>query len=203
MATDTGERPSAVPQSDKIRNSAATASRTEEQALCDTLLGLLALPDDPSAARRHLDAARTHGSRSGNVEVQLRCYHLAAEIARAGRASFVARNEAEAGLHLADTCGFGLYAIDLRLALARVHLDAGDPGTALKRVREALERSTHPECQYAWGEADALHLCGVAHARLGETDLARQCLTAAVAKHQQLTHAGLPESRAELERLSG
>ena len=59
----------------------------------------------------------------------------------------------------------------------------------------------HPECQYAWGEADGLHLCGVAHARLGEVDLARQRLTAALAKREGLTHPGLPETRAELERL--
>src|SRR5262249_7830726 len=95
------------------------------------------------------------------------------------------------------------YAIELRLALARVHLDAGDPKAALQRAREALDRSEHPECQYAWGQADGLHLCGVAHARLGEVELARQRLTAALAKREQLTHPGLSEPRAELDRLGG
>ena len=71
------------------------------------------------------------------------------------------------------------------------------------RAREALDRSVHPECQYAWGEADALHLCGVAHARLSELDLARTRLTAALAKREQLTHPGLPDTRAELARLGG
>src|SRR5262249_36118377 len=79
-------------------------------SLCGTLLGLLALPEDPRAARERLEAARGYGSGSGHVEVQLRCYHLACEIARAERAHDLARAEAQAGIHLADTCGFGLYA---------------------------------------------------------------------------------------------
>jgi hypothetical protein len=152
-------------------------------------------------ANNHLDSARDYANRSGNVEVQLRCYHLAAGIARAERAYDSAWSEAEAGIHLADTCGFGQYSIELRLALARAQLDAGAPKSALPRAREALDRSVHPECQYAWGEADGLHLCGVAHARLGEVDLARQRLSAAKAKREQLTHPGLAETQAELDRI--
>jgi hypothetical protein len=44
-------------------------------------------------------------------------------------------------------------------------------------------------------------LCGAAHARLGEVELARQRLTAARVKREPLTHPGLPETRAELARL--
>jgi hypothetical protein len=164
------------------------------QAVCDTLLGLLALPDASVDAHQHLDVARGYASRSGNVEIQLRCSHLATEIARVERAYDLARSEAEAGIHLADTCGFGHYSIELRLALARVLLEAGDSQAALQRARETLDLSMHPDCQYAWGEADALHLCGVAHVRLGEADLARR---------EQLTHPGLNETRAELARLGG
>src|SRR4029079_4452957 len=98
-------------------------------------------------------------------------------------------------------CGFGHYAIELRLALARAHLDAGDPKAALQRAREGLDRSVHSECQYAWGEADGLHLCGVAHARLGEVELARQRLTAALARREPLTHPSVAEPEGELDRL--
>ncbi len=199
----TGDRAGAVTQTQAIHKVAEQNNLTYDQARCDTLLGLLALPNDPCGARQSLDVARTHASRSGDVEVQLRCYHLAAEIARAERAHDPARSEAEAGIHLADTCGFGHYAIELRLALARVHLDAAAPKAALQRAREALERSAHPECQYAWGEADGLHPCGVAHARLGEVELARQRLTAALARRERLTHPGLSETLSALARLSG
>jgi hypothetical protein len=198
-----GDRSGAAAQTRANRDIVARKHWTREHALCDTLLGLLSLPDEPAAARQHLEAARAYASRSGHVEGQLRCYHLAAEIARAERVFDLARSEAEAGIHLADTCGFGHYAIELRLALARALLDAGEPRAALQRAREALDRSTHPDCQYAWGEADGLHLSGLAHARLGEPDLARQRLAAALAKREQLAHPALAETRAELARLGG
>jgi len=159
-----------------------------EVALCDTVLGRLLLPDDPTEARRHLDAARDFGARSGEVEIQLRAYQLAADLARhLGDLPTVAA-EAEAGVLLAGGCGFGLYAIDLRLALARVHLEAGDARDALRLAREALDRAAAPECRYAWGEADALDLAGRTHARLGEPELAQQRLTAAVAARERLGH---------------
>jgi hypothetical protein len=44
-------------------------------------------------------------------------------------------------------------------------------------------------------------LCGVAHARLGEIPEARQRLTAALDKREQLTHPGTSETRGELDRL--
>jgi len=106
--------------------------------------------------------------------------------------------EAEAGLLLADGCGFGQYAIELRLSLARIHLDADDARAALRRAREALDRATAPECHYVWGEADALDLAGRAHARLGEIELARQRLTAAIGVRERLSHPRLDDTRTAL-----
>lgn len=196
-----GDKEGAITQSRAIKDFCVQHKQSDTQAKSDTLLGLLALPDDPVAARRHLGDARNYAFRSGHVEVQLRCYCLAAEVARLDHAYGLACSEAEAGIHLADTCGFGYYSIELRLALARAHLDACDVKAALKRAREALDRSVHPECQYAWGEADGLHLCGVAHARLGEIELARQRLMAARTGRDRLRHPGLPETQAALARL--
>ena len=48
-----------------------------------------------------------------------------------------------------------------------------------------------------------LHLCGVVHIRLGERDMARTRLTAALAKREPLTHPGVGDTRAELARLGG
>jgi hypothetical protein len=198
-----GDTAGARHQAQAIWERTQRSRRSRAHALCDTLRARLLLSDDPAAARTHLGAARDYGARSGDVEVQLRSYRAAADLARHLRDLPTAAAEAEAGIHLADSCGFGLCAIDLRLALARVHLDADDARAALRRAREALDRSTHADCRYAWGEADGLHLCGVAHARLGEIELARQRLTAAVAKREPLTHPSLPETRAELARLGG
>jgi tetratricopeptide (TPR) repeat protein len=174
---------------------------SREVALCDTLLGQLLLSHNPAAAQSHLDAAREFGARSGGVEIQLRTYRLAAELAQHLGDLPTAMAEAEAGLLLADGCGFGQYAIELRLSLARIHLDAGDARAALRRAREALDRATAPECRYAWGEADALDLAGRAHARLREIELARQRLTAAIGVRERLSHPRLDNTRTALATL--
>src|SRR5207245_1045185 len=46
-------------------------------ALCDALLGHSVVRESPSAAEGYLRSARDFGSRSGEVQIQLRCYHLA------------------------------------------------------------------------------------------------------------------------------
>jgi hypothetical protein len=64
-----------------------------------------------------------------------------------------------------------------------------------------LKRSQEDDCQYAWGIADAFHLLGVAHARLGDTARARQYLRRAVKARRPLEHPALPETEDELRRL--
>lgn len=100
---------------------------------------------------------------------------------------------------MAEGCGFGKFAIDLLLLIAKIQLAVPDVRAALGRAREALDRSQHPDCQYAWGEADGLHLCGICHQRLNEPELARRRFEAAVAVRQRIQHPGLEESRKMLE----
>lgn len=165
----------------------------------NSLLALLALPDDPASASQHLKDARTFASRSGVVNFQLRCFHAACQLQMHLGDYTQAIAEAEAGILLADTCGFGKYSIELRLTLAETLLAAGDPRKALQNARNALDRSEEPDCQYAWGKADGLHFCGVAHQRLGERELARQRLTAALELRERLGHGRIDETRKALE----
>jgi hypothetical protein len=72
---------------------------------------------------------------------------------------------------------------------------------AIAPAAKALEMSEHPECQYAWGVADGLHLLGVAHARLGDKTKAHGYLERTVEKRQPLEHPGLKDSKKELQRL--
>ena len=53
--------------------------------------------------------------------------------------------------------------------------------------------SEHPDCQYAWGKADALHFCGIAHLRLNEPELARQRLTAALELREKFQRGHIEE----------
>ena len=194
-----GDRPGALSQTQANREFAARYNYNATLCRCNALLARLLLPDDPAQAARHLQDARAFASRSGVVELQLRCFHAACELHRHLGDYPHAIAEAEAGILLADTCGFGWYSIDLRLALAETHLAAADARKALRNARNALDRSEHPGCQYAWGQADGLHLCGLAHLRLGERDLARQRLTAALELRARLGHGRIEETRRALD----
>jgi tetratricopeptide (TPR) repeat protein len=145
------------------------ASHDWNDTLCraNALLTRLFLPFAPAQVAQRLNDASAFADRSGYVELQLRCFHAACELYRHLQDYTQAIAEAEAGILLADTCGFGKYSIDLRLALAETYLAAGDARKALQNARSALDRSEHPDCQDAWGQADGLHFCGLAHLRLG------------------------------------
>lgn len=194
-----GDRPGARSQTQNNRELAVTNDWNDELCRCNALLAYLLLPEDPAQAAQYLQEARAFANRSGDVELQLRCFNTACELHLHLGDYPQAIAEAEAGVLLADTCGFGKYSIDLRLALAETLLAAGDARKALQNARNALDRSEEPDCQYAWGKADGLHFCGVAHLRLGEHELARQRLTAALELRERLGHGRIEETRKALE----
>lgn len=171
-------------------------------AMCDTLLGRIALlTNNLDAAAGYLAAARAFGARAGVMEIEIRSTILAAELALQRRCLTEGLAEARAGLRLTDDFGFGRYSIDLRLITGQICLELGNVGEAITLLRQALARSTAPECGYAWGEADALHFIGLAHAARGETATARDHLAAAAMSRQRLEHPGLAETRAALATL--
>jgi tetratricopeptide (TPR) repeat protein len=196
-----GDRPGALSQTQANREAMIRNHYNADVCRCNALLATLLLPDNPAKAAQHLQDARTFANRSGIVELQLRCFQAACELQRHLGDHPQAIAEAEAGILLADTCGFGQYSIDLRLALAETHLAAGDARTALQNARAALDRSEHSDSQYAWGQADGRHFCGLAHLRLGERELARQRLTAALKLREHLGHGRIEETRRALEQL--
>jgi tetratricopeptide (TPR) repeat protein len=194
-----GNRSKARKQIQASREIAVGIDFKEDLCLCDIVLARLVLAEDPVRAGQHLQDARSFANRSGNVEFQLRCFNAACELQLHLADYPQAIAEAEAGILLADTCGFGKYSIDLRIALAETLLAAGDAHKALQNARDALDRSEQPDCQYAWGKADGLHFCGVAHLRLGERELAHQRLTAALELREQLGHGRIEETRRAIE----
>lgn len=141
-------------------------------SLSNTLLGLFSLPDSIIQARQHLGKARQWPELSGEMECIIRNHQLAAEIALCSGDVEAALAEATTGLHQAESCGYGRFAIELLLQLARVQLLIPDPATALPYARRALEWSSRAEVHYAWGIAAAAELCGSCHRELGEHELA-------------------------------
>jgi tetratricopeptide (TPR) repeat protein len=196
-----GDRFGALSQTQANRVIMAKNHWNDDLCRCNTLLARLLFREDSAQASRHLQDARAFANNSGDVELQLGCFHAAGELQRHLGDYPQAITETEAGILLADTCGFGKYSIDLRLALAETFLAAGDSRKALQNARNALDRSEHPDCQYAWGKADGLHFCGLAHLRLGERELARQRLTAALEIRERLGHGRVEETRRALGQL--
>ena len=138
------------------------------------LLGLFLLPDSIGIAREHLDQVRQWTDQSGHMECILRAHKLAAEIALCIGDLDAAIAEATSGLNQAEACGFGRFAIEFLLQLARIQLAMPDPGAALVYARRALDWSSQVEVRYAWGIAEAAELCGSCHRALGEHELAER-----------------------------
>ncbi|MFC2140678.1 DUF4062 domain-containing protein [Acidobacteriota bacterium] len=170
-------------------------------ALCHSLIGLLSLPGSITEARIHLKKAREWTDQSGNMDVIIRAYILAAKIAFCSGDFPAALAEATTGLNQAEGCGFGKFAIDLLLQLAKIHLAIPDARAALRYARQALDRSKHPDCCYAWGEANALHLCGICHKELKEPELARKRLEAALKVRKRIQHPGAGETEKILKEI--
>ncbi|HEY2914218.1 MAG TPA: DUF4062 domain-containing protein [Candidatus Angelobacter sp.] len=194
-----GDRPGARRQTQASRELAGTNDWNDELCRSNALLARFLLPEDPVRANQHLQEARAFANRSGDVDFQLCCFYAACELQLHLSDYTQALAETDAGILLADTCGFGKSSINLRLARAETLLVAGDAKKALQNARNALDRSEAPDCQYAWGKADGLHFCGVAHLRLGERELAKQRLTAALELRERLGHGRIEETRRALE----
>ena len=105
-----------------------------------------------------------------------------------------ALGEAETGLLHAVACGYGLLRIELLVALARIRLAWPDPPKAIQAAREALDLATHPDCQYAWGEADAAQVWGEAYFANHEPALAHRAFTQALAVRKRIEHPGVAET---------
>lgn len=194
-----GDRSGARSQTEGNREFALRDTYNEDLCRCNAFLARLLATENLESAREYLEEALSFAERSGVVELQLRCFHASCELHLHLGNFPQAITEAEAGILLADTCGLGKYSVDLRLAFAETLLAAGEARKALQNARWALDRSEEPDCQYAWGKADGLHFCGVAHLRLGERELARQRLTAALELRERLGHGRIEETRRALE----
>ncbi|WNG17964.1 NACHT domain-containing protein [Cystobacter fuscus] len=170
-------------------------------AHCYILRGHLNIPTDLPRARSYLDKARAWSDRTGDIDIVARSHELASCISLHEGDSKTAMVEANQGVRVADGCGMGIHSIKLRLALALACLDAAKPTHARDAALSALTRARHADCGYARGEADALHVLGIAHRRLGDIANAKNCFKTAEQTRMRIGHLGLEETRTELRRL--
>ncbi len=173
-------------------------------ARCHALLGRCVLPANISKAREHLDKAYEYTNKVGSVEIELRCRHLAAEIARYEKNYPAAISEAIEGIQLADSHKFGRWSVDLRLELAQSFVSSNQESGALEPANWVIENSRRPESQYIWGVADGLHLLGMAlakHNRGSQRESARTFLVQAIEIRKKLQHPKLEETLSAFDKI--
>jgi tetratricopeptide (TPR) repeat protein len=158
----------------------------------------LAEAGDPAP---HLDEIRDWTSRTGEMEFIVEAHLLAArhQLARGDPQAAVA--EAEIGLLHAVSCGYGLLRIQLLITLAYIRLAWPDAPEAIRAAREALDLAAHPDCGYAWGEADAAQAWGEAFFSNHEFALARRAFERALEVRRRIEHPGASETQRWLDRL--
>ena len=151
----------------------------------------LAEGNDPTS---HLESLRAWSSQTGDMDCAIEAHLLSARHFLASWDLQAAVSEAETGLLHAVSCGYGLLRIELLVVVAQVHLAWPDPPKAIQAAREALDLATHPDCQYAWGEADAAQVWGEAYFANHEPALAQRAFTQALAVRKRIEHPGVAES---------
>jgi tetratricopeptide (TPR) repeat protein len=148
----------------------------------------------------HLDEIRAWTSRTGEMEYIIEAHLLAARHMLVLGDTQSALGEAETSLLHAIACGYGLLRIELLVALARIRLAWPDPPKAIQAAREALDLATHPDCGYAWGEADAAQAWGEAYFANSELALAQRAFTRALEVRRRIEHPGALETEGWLAR---
>ena len=148
----------------------------------------------------HLDEIRAWTSRTGDMQWTIEAHLLTAHQLLARGDTQAALGEAETGLLHAVACGYGLRRIELLVALARVRLAWPDAPRAIQASREALDLAAHPDCGYAWGEADAAQAWGEAYMANGEPALAHRAFTRALEVRRRIEHPGTSETERWLAR---
>ena len=151
----------------------------------------LAAGNDPTS---HLESLRAWSSQTGDMDCAIEAHLLSARYFLASWDLQAAVSEAETGLLHAVSCGYQLLRIELLVVMAQVHLAWPDPPKAIQAAREALDLATHPDCQYAWGEADAAQVWGEAYFANHEPALAQRAFTQALAVRKRIEHPGVAES---------
>jgi tetratricopeptide (TPR) repeat protein len=85
--------------------------------------------------------------------------------------------------------------------MARIRLAWPDPPKAIQAAREALDLAAHPDCQYAWGEADAAQVWGEAYFANHEATLAKRAFNRALDVRKRIEHQGVSETEKWLGRV--
>jgi len=102
---------------------------------------------------------------------------------------------------LALKCGFKLFETDCRVTAARVELKKGESDKALKHCESALKLADDPDCSYAWGKGNALHLMGEILLNKGDVSRAENFLKKAAELRMRMEDPRLLNTRTVLKKI--
>jgi len=140
------------------------------------------LQGDHDGAKKAVQSTLKKGLETGDNEILVWAHLIEARLGLDMHDPTGAELAVREGIRIAEYCRYGLYLIDLVVLRGHIQLRWGDIHLAKQDAVRALgskrkERLTpslpheresqpvmigarHPQCGYAWGEADALHLLG-------------------------------------------
>jgi hypothetical protein len=174
-----------------------------DRARCLLIIAEAAIKqEDESLSRKHLETASRWILHSGSVEhlclmqlVRSRLERFAGEVKRAQRA-------VEEGLHLARQSNLRLYLVELLCEKAQGFIGLNDASQAELVAREALQLSSHADCQFAWGTAEAGQLLGQALHAKHENREARAILNHTLGLRRKIGHPRATETERLLANVS-
>lgn len=199
---DLGDVAAARALADRDLDEARRNNWNDEVPLFHALLARIDLAEG-LVATPHLDEIRAWTARTGEMQRIIEAHLLAARHLLTSGDTQAALGETETSLLHAVACGYGLLRIELLVVLARIRLAWSDPPKAIQSAREALDLATHPDCQYAWGEADAAQVWGEAYFANHEPALAHRAFTQALAVRKRIEHPSVAETERWLGMVAG
>ena len=125
----------------------------------------------PVEALDRLRGPREWAVAKGHQELVLYARLIGARLALGRGDLAVAREEAEDGLRTADTCGFGLFSVDLRNLIAALANRQKNADESLTTAKRALALAEDPQRNYFWGRLNAHETLAMTYHLLSNEEL--------------------------------
>jgi len=179
------------------------------------ILGEIGISErDTASTHWHLRQALDWGTRNADEEVIAWSHLVRAKLALSEGSYADVIRATKDGLQIAEECSYGLYWIDLQIVQALGYLHLGDASVAERCVLLALRGyssadgrlqflgAEDPECGYAWGIGDGLHVLGQILAQQGKTQEAKVAFQRALTIRNSIDDPRKSETLIAMEHLA-
>ena len=159
------------------------------------------LKGDYKVAGRSLAYPLEWAIKSGQQEIYCWVYLSNAQLELLQNNLDKAQSFVEEAYQTATARGFKLYEIDCSVTAGRIAMLQDKLETARQKATHALNLSGDPDCTYAWGHGNALHLLGEILIREGDQENAHQVLSGAIKLRTRIQDPRLTNTQELLAQL--